>query len=721
MTSAVKQVTVRLAAEGGRQVRAELKGIGADGATAFQRLTSEMEAANARADRFFRRLRIAAAAGAAAAATAATAMIRSGLQAVDAQAKLAQSLGTTVESIQTLERAGELAGISMSGIEQATKDLTRRLSQAAAGTGPAADALDRLGLSATTLIALPLDERVGAINAAIEEFVPAAERAAVAGQLFGEEGSIAMGRIDTATLRQATADMRAFGVVVSEQDAAQIERTNDAISRLGLIWRGLANQLAVAAAPALEAAADAMAALAERSGPVGRAIELVLGNLDRLAATLAAVAGLVAGRFVAGLTAAAFSVRGLATALAVLRGALIRLPFVALVIGAQELILRFGRLVEAAGSFSGALDLLRGVAAEVWDRMGIGAQALGATVAAAWAGIRASVVEGVQASLDAVSRGASLMINTFQGAFAAVREIWSDLPAVLGDLVITAANAVVRGVERLLNAVIGRVNRFISGINTALSALPSWAVGDDGLRIGAIDDVSFAGIENRFAGAAGKAGGAAAEAFTRGFERDYRIPDLGLSAYAEDARATQTALRGVADELSAAATGPLESVQAIRAVLARTSEEAEGAADAVSGIGAAFDAVAGGEDGAAGGAGSGGAAGRAATAATEAGAAIDAAGERAASGWDRAREGLDDYATRAMETGRQIGDALVSAFRGAEDALLTLVTKGKVDFRDLANSILEDITRIALRSAVLGPLANWLGGALGGIGGGLGG
>ena len=156
-----------------------------------------------------------------------------GLQTVDAQAKLAQSLGTTVASIQTLERAGELAGVSMSGIEQATKDLTRRLSQAAAGGGPAAKALQQLGLSASDLIALPLDQRVGAINAAIESFVPAAERAAVAGQLFGEEGSIAMSRIDTATLRQATEDVLAFGVVVSEQDADQIERTNDAISRLG--------------------------------------------------------------------------------------------------------------------------------------------------------------------------------------------------------------------------------------------------------------------------------------------------------------------------------------------------------------------------------------------------------------------------------------------------------------------------------------------------------
>lgn len=51
---------------------------------------------------------------------------------MDAQVKFAQSLGTTVASIQTQERAGELAGVSISSIEQAAKDLTRRLSQAVA-------------------------------------------------------------------------------------------------------------------------------------------------------------------------------------------------------------------------------------------------------------------------------------------------------------------------------------------------------------------------------------------------------------------------------------------------------------------------------------------------------------------------------------------------------------------------------------------------------------
>lgn len=189
---AEKRVSVRLAAVGGRQVRAELEGVGEAGSRSFGRLSREMEAANTRMAGFSRKVGMAAAATVAAATAPGIAMVRSGLQTVDAQAKLAQSLGTTVASIQTLERSGELAGVSMSGIEQATKDLTRRLSQAAAGSGPASDALERLGLTAGELLALPLDQRVGAINAAIEAFVPVAKRAAVAGQLFVEEGSIAI-------------------------------------------------------------------------------------------------------------------------------------------------------------------------------------------------------------------------------------------------------------------------------------------------------------------------------------------------------------------------------------------------------------------------------------------------------------------------------------------------------------------------------------------------
>ena len=355
---AEKRVSVRLAATGGRQVRSELEGVGEAGKRGFGRLSAEMEAANRRLAGFARRVRVAAAAAVAAATAAGVAMVRSGLQTVDAQAKLAASLDTTVASIQVLERAGDLAGVSMGQVEQATIQLTRRLSQAASGTGPAVEALRRLRLSAEDLQRLPLDARIATIQEALGRLIPEAERAAVASQLFGDRAALVFGRIDTDTLREATQDVRDFGVVVSDQDAAQIERTNDAISRLGLIWRGLSNQLAVAAAPALEAVADAMAAVARTTGPLGQAIRGLFDNLGRLASIAASFAAFMAGRWVAGLAAAALSVRGLATALVVLRGALIRTGIGALIVGAGELVHQFGRLVSGAGGFGNALALM---------------------------------------------------------------------------------------------------------------------------------------------------------------------------------------------------------------------------------------------------------------------------------------------------------------------------------------------------------------------------
>ncbi|MEX6725160.1 phage tail tape measure C-terminal domain-containing protein [Parapedomonas caeni] len=712
---AEKRVSVRLAVVGGREVRAELQGIGDAGEQGFRRLSREMDAANSRVAAFYRRVQIAAAAAATAFAAGAAAMIRSGLQVVDAQAKLAQSLGTTVESIQVLERAGELAGVSMSGIEQATKDLTRRLSQAAAGTGPAVAALERLGLSASALLALPLDERVGRINQAIEDFVPAAERAAVAGQLFGEEGSIAISRIDTTTLRQATRDVRDFGVVVSEQDADQIERTNDAISRLGLIWRGLSNQLAVAAAPALEAVADALAAISRTTGPLGQGIRLLFDNIGRLASIAAAFAAFIAGRWVAGMVVAAASVRGLATALVFLRGALIRTGIGALIVAAGELIYQFGRLVQATGGFGAALGLLGDVAAEVWDRIGLLAGVLKARIDAAWSGIQASIADALQASLEAVVTFGNRTIGTFQGAFDAMVVIWSNLPRAIGDLTIQAANALIAGLESMLNGAVDGINALLEGVNAGLAAI--------GIEraIELVPDVDLGRIENEFAGAASRAGNAARDAFAAAFETDtFATPDFGLSAFAEDARAAADSARVTATALGELAGAPLASIAALREAMAGANTEIETAAGATERLDEAFAAIGGaGGDAAGDGEGSAGSAARAAEASRAAGEAAASAATQAATGWAAVREELSRYASEAMDWGKGLGSALTSAFRSAEDAIASFVTGGRIDFKALADSILADITRIAVRSAILGPLANALGGGGGGLLGGL--
>ena len=693
---AEKRVSVRLVAEGGRQVRAELEGVGEAGARGFGRLSREMDLANARLAGFARRARVAAAAVTVALAAAGAAMIRSGLSSVDAQAKLAASLDTTVASIQVLERAGDLAGVSMGQVEQATAQLTRRLSQAAAGTGPAVDALRRLQLSAEDLQRLPLDARIATIQEALGQFVPEAERAAVASTLFGDRAALVFTRIDTATLRQATEDVLAFGVVVSDADAGQIERTNDAISRLGLIWRGVSNQLAVAAAPALEAVANALAAIASRTGPLGISIRALFDNIGRLASIAATFAGLMAGRWVAGLVAAALSVRGLATALVILRGALIRTGIGALIVGAGELVFQFTRLVAGAGGFGAAMELLRDVAVEVWDRLGMGASAAGAAATAMFLDLKSDAASAMQSAIASVVGFGNTAANTFEGAFEAIRAIWGLLPAAIGDLAFQAANSLIDGVEAMLNGVVARINGFIANVNTGLEALGS------ARRITLLGDLDLGGIENRFAGAATQAATAAKDAFARAFaDNPLTLPDVGLSEIAREAQAAAEAHRAAATELAAGALAPLASWQALK--------------DAVAGAGA---------DGAAALAGATNAAEQFDDAITEAGQRSSGAGAAAAKaaevakvGWEAAVSTLAEFASKARDIGGDIGSTLVGAFQSAENAVGNFVKTGKLDFGDLVTSMIADLAKLAARRFILGPIANALSGALGSAGG----
>ena len=678
---AEKQVSVRLSATGGRQVRAELEGVGAAGSRSMGRLSQEMEAANKRMAAFARRATLAAAAAAAAVTAAGVSMVRAGLDTVDAQAKLAQSLGTTVASVQVLERAGELAGVAMSGIEQATKDLTRRLSQAAAGGGPAADALDRLGLSAGALMEMPLDARVAAINDAITAFVPAAERAAVAGQLFGEEGSIAMARIDSATLRQATKDLADFGMLVSEQDADQIERTNDALSRLGLIGRGLANQLAVAVAPALETLAEALAAAARVTGPLGQAIQLVMGQLDRIVTYAATFAGLMAGKWVAGVAAAALSVKGLATALVVLRGALIRTGIGALVVGAGELVYWFTKLVRGAGSFGKAMGLLKDLASEVWSKVSLSAQVAWANVESDWATAQAVILDGLQTASDGVVGWANSVLNTFEGTFLGVKAIWESLPAVFDRIGALAINGLVAAMETGLVGITAAVNSLL----TLGGRRPDWAI--------EAPDLSEWKATVPEAVELGEAARAAYdEAFT---DSPLTAPDL-FGGMADDARLRAAGYAEAARMLGDAAARPLAAWQALRNAVTGAGREGtaslEQAAASAENVTEALIKA-------------GGAAGSLASKIKP---------DEQLKGFAAVSASLKTYAKTAMDWGKGLGDTLSQAFSGAESAFRRFVETGKLDFKGLVRSILADLAVLAFRRAVLGPIASALSTVFGG-------
>ena len=306
--------------------------------------------------------------------------LRSSLQTIDAQSKMAQSLDTSTRSMQVLARAADRAGLSTGELEQLGRQLTRRLSQAAAGAGPAADALEQLGLSAESLTGLDLDERIARINEAIAENIPASQRAAVAAKVFGDRAGLLATRLDAGVIRDASEEIERFGLAVTEIEADRIEEANDAISALGLVSRGLANQLAVALAPTLKA-------IAERIADVGQWFADLSPRMQRLvgvAASLAAAAGPLAialGFMATGLAAIASPIGLVVLGLGAVAGAAVYVAsrWEELV----EKLPKLGPIAERVGAaIRGAWDRLGELATGVADAMRQAVEDIKATLAA---------------------------------------------------------------------------------------------------------------------------------------------------------------------------------------------------------------------------------------------------------------------------------------------------------------------------------------------------
>jgi hypothetical protein len=701
---AEKRVSVRLSATGGRQVRAELEGVGAAGSRGMGRLSRELDQANARMAAFARRARIAATAAAAALAGAVVAMTRSTVAAANEIGQLSQVANANLEVFQRWSAASATVGIEQEKLADILKDVNDRVGDfLQTGGGPMADFFEniapRVGVTADQFARLSGPE-------ALQLYVSSLEKAGVSQQemTFYLEAMASDTTRLIPLLQNGGAEMtrlgtqaQALGAVLDADAIAAMRRSELALVSIGQVFTGVRNRIAVALAPSLEAVANAFVALASSTSPISRTFDAVLANLNRLAIYAGTFASFLAGRWVVAMAAAAFSVRGLATTLVVLKGAIIRTGIGALIVGAGELVYWFTRLASGAGSFGEAMRLLKDVAVEVWDRIKMGASAAGARATAMFFDLKSDAATGMAGAIESVVAFGNATANTFEGALLAVREIWSRLPAVIGDLVYAAANRMLDGIEAMLNGAIARIDAFTGKIRDALAA-----VGIE-TNFGEIGDISLGDIENPFAGASADAGSAAADAFRRAFEDNpLTAPDLGLDGIAADALATANTYRQAATDLAAGATAPLASWAALRDAVAGTGEDGAAALDdATASADRLAEAIAQAGDAVTGGGGGGGAGG---------------AADQIITGWRAVSAALQSYATDALNWGKGLGETLSSAFSGAESAFRSFVETGKLDFKGLVRSILADLAVLAFKNAVLGPIANALSGAFGGGG-----
>ena len=156
------------------------------------------------------------------------------VQKVDDLAKTANKLGTTVETLQQLQYAADISGVSANTLNMAMQRLTRRVSEASMGFGEAKGALKELGINAAQLNKLPLDKKMEVLADAFDGVATDGDRVRLAMKLFDSEGVALVNTLNLGSdgLREMAAEAQSLGLSISQVDAQRFEKMQDDITRM---------------------------------------------------------------------------------------------------------------------------------------------------------------------------------------------------------------------------------------------------------------------------------------------------------------------------------------------------------------------------------------------------------------------------------------------------------------------------------------------------------
>jgi hypothetical protein len=254
-----------------------------------RRASKSMEDLGSKAAELGKKLAVLGAAAAAAGAALATKLVKSGLDAIDAQAKLARSLDASIDGLRGLQLAASDAGVKNEQLTTGLRNLNARLGEAMRGTGAGKAALDALGLSARALSQLDTDQRMAVIADRMRELGLSSSQAADLLRKLGfeSENFVPLMLAGGDAIRQARQDVDELGLSLSAVDAAKVEQANDAMARIGLTFEAIRNQVTIALAPILKELADRFNAVSKENQGFGqhaaRAVEIAIKVFARLA------------------------------------------------------------------------------------------------------------------------------------------------------------------------------------------------------------------------------------------------------------------------------------------------------------------------------------------------------------------------------------------------------------------------------------------------------
>lgn len=217
---------------------------------------------------------IVAAAGAAGAAL--LGMAYSSASAIDRVSELLDKTGSAGEKFTAMAYAANLSGVDVEGLAGSMVKLSKGLADGNDGT--AGKALAQMGLSADELRKKDPAEAIKQISDGLRTLPDRASQTAAAMDIFGKSGANMLGFLlqGSAKMEEVEAEAKALGLTFSTLEAANVNDAFDGLSRVGSIFTGIGNEIAIAVSPAIIAASEAVLDFYKNNVNMGETVGTIL-------------------------------------------------------------------------------------------------------------------------------------------------------------------------------------------------------------------------------------------------------------------------------------------------------------------------------------------------------------------------------------------------------------------------------------------------------------
>ena len=170
---------------------------------------------------------------------------------IDQQTKMARQLGLSQSALAGLTRQARFAGVEQRKLQLGLQRMTRRVAEAARGTGEAQEAIATLGLDAQSLARLSPDKQFMRIADAMGNVHSQGEKVRLSFKLFDSEGVELLRLMEGGSnaIAQFVEEAKALNLGLTRLETSRIERMQDAFADMQDTVQGMANTLTVKLAP----------------------------------------------------------------------------------------------------------------------------------------------------------------------------------------------------------------------------------------------------------------------------------------------------------------------------------------------------------------------------------------------------------------------------------------------------------------------------------------